>query len=435
MATIPIDADFHITQYGVITDDSLRRYGLDRGIERCRESLNTLLQRPWFTRAWILQEIALARCAIVQCGPRQLSWDAFAQFARSSNRHALIDTNPIDYVVGLRVWHLENFQPIEVLLSITRSSSCRGPRDKLYYLLGIMHPNDRALVPRDYDMSVAALYTTVAHKLIQTEQRVDLLSEVQSSDESLHLPSWVPDWSIPPSGIQINSRNALCHASKNQGLALIHSKQWNRLVLAGKPHSVVTVIGELQENYLDQSGLPPRCRGWMRLLLRHLSRSQADSISMEEAFLQHYATVDDGSLTYFDAFAATLVMDKIFTPGNTARADGKHKDVIQRAYLDGNNSEHKDIDQQLLYTYRENAKYACRSRRFFVTDSGHIGLAPVGTNAGDQLCIFFGGHVPYVLRGQGDHHKFIGECYVHGIMDGEAMTAAGSKRRKLYTLQ
>jgi len=34
--------------------------------------------------------------------------------------------------------------------------------------------------------------------------------------------------------------------------------------------------------------------------------------------------------------------------------------------------------------------------------------------------IFFGGEVLYLLRSIGGTSHFIGECYVHGLMDGEA---------------
>ena len=36
----------------------------------------------------------------------------------------------------------------------------------------------------------------------------------------------------------------------------------------------------------------------------------------------------------------------------------------------------------------------------------------------DEVCILFGGRVPFVLRPMGDHHLFIGDCY---IMDDDVM--------------
>jgi hypothetical protein len=43
-----------------------------------------------------------------------------------------------------------------------------------------------------------------------------------------------------------------------------------------------------------------------------------------------------------------------------------------------------------------------------------------------MICIIFGCSVPVVLRkvsadGRNSHFEFIGECYVHGMMDGEAL--------------
>ena len=43
---------------------------------------------------------------------------------------------------------------------------------------------------------------------------------------------------------------------------------------------------------------------------------------------------------------------------------------------------------------------------------------------GDEGCILFGGDVPYILRptAEDKEFQFVGDCYVHGIMDGEEIT-------------
>lgn len=38
------------------------------------EELTVLLNRPWFTRRWVVQELAFAREAIVHCGARTIEW-------------------------------------------------------------------------------------------------------------------------------------------------------------------------------------------------------------------------------------------------------------------------------------------------------------------------------------------------------------------------
>ena len=65
-----------------------------------------------------------------------------------------------------------------------------------------------------------------------------------------------------------------------------------------------------------------------------------------------------------------------------------------------------------------------------VTADGYLGRVPRGSEVGDKICILFGGSVPFVLRDTGDgHFIFIGECYIHGIMDGEAIPAHDKKDR------
>jgi len=65
--------------------------------------------------------------------------------------------------------------------------------------------------------------------------------------------------------------------------------------------------------------------------------------------------------------------------------------------------------------------FALWERAWITTTRGYVGLAPEDVKEGDVICILFGGKVPYALRPRDGHYLFLGECYVHGIMDGEAM--------------
>ncbi len=61
------------------------------------------------------------------------------------------------------------------------------------------------------------------------------------------------------------------------------------------------------------------------------------------------------------------------------------------------------------------------NRRFFISDNGYIGLAPIRAQIGDQVCILYGCSVPVVLRKEDGYAKLIGEAYCHGLMDGRAV--------------
>jgi hypothetical protein len=70
------------------------------------------------------------------------------------------------------------------------------------------------------------------------------------------------------------------------------------------------------------------------------------------------------------------------------------------------------------------------------TEKGMIGLVPLQAEAGDQIYVLNGGAVPFVFR-KGKRLlngcRLVGECYIHGIMNGEAMQGQYEERDvKLY---
>lgn len=72
-------------------------------------------------------------------------------------------------------------------------------------------------------------------------------------------------------------------------------------------------------------------------------------------------------------------------------------------------------------TWVDAAKTVCLGRRLFYTTSGHIGLGPGDMALGDVVGILGGAVMPSVLRPLGDHFGLVGDCYVNGVMDGEAI--------------
>jgi len=56
-----------------------------------------------------------------------------------------------------------------------------------------------------------------------------------------------------------------------------------------------------------------------------------------------------------------------------------------------------------------------------------MGLGPKGMKVGDGIGVIFGQQIPMVLRQEQGHHVLIGECFVGGIMDGEAVKSRGKE--------
>lgn len=48
----------------------------------------------------------------------------------------------------------------------------------------------------------------------------------------------------------------------------------------------------------------------------------------------------------------------------------------------------------------------------YVTQNGLLGIGPRLTQNDDEVCVIFGGRVPFILRRAPDHHVLIGNTYV-----------------------
>lgn len=71
-----------------------------------------------------------------------------------------------------------------------------------------------------------------------------------------------------------------------------------------------------------------------------------------------------------------------------------------------------------------------------ITENGHLGLVPYGARSGGTVAILMGCSVPFVLRNVESEEScrsagpfwWIGEAYVHDIMDRKLLTVLASSQ-------
>jgi hypothetical protein len=74
-------------------------------------------------------------------------------------------------------------------------------------------------------------------------------------------------------------------------------------------------------------------------------------------------------------------------------------------------------------------------RTLFVTQTGYLGLGPLTMQPNDIVCVLLGCSVPVVIRMQApSRHILIGECYMHGIMDGESLKPGWEREVHTFNL-
>jgi hypothetical protein len=139
----------------------------DHRLSREWASLSNLMKRPWFSRRWIVQEIALAKSATLHCGREWISWDDFAyavalfvygqEKLQTVFRNSPQFYNDPDYLgdigeyAGARLVRvaddifrkgedgsiMERMLPLEELMSTLSGFETTDPRDVLYAILSL----------------------------------------------------------------------------------------------------------------------------------------------------------------------------------------------------------------------------------------------------------------------------------------------------------
>jgi hypothetical protein len=162
-------------QYATATlDDALRSY------RQYRRFMNEILAKPYWSRLWILQELAVSRrVTTIACGESELPWSTFINFA---TRAALLDgacatTWKRQYVWLFTQIYQNEPQSLTIgkLIFLAQDSQCGDPTDTIRALLGLVGAGEGLKIIPDEHTST---HTIVSHAI--RAMIVDLENEATS---------------------------------------------------------------------------------------------------------------------------------------------------------------------------------------------------------------------------------------------------------------
>ncbi|CAM1503269.1 Fc.00g080450.m01.CDS01 [Cosmosporella sp. VM-42] len=395
--------------------------------------------RQWWGRIWTIQEYIHPVSKQFMCGGTEFPTRWILDTMRL---HGWLREEQDFSLEGLgcsRPWGIEAFvramndksrPPMtvyEVLCSL-RLYLATDPRDKVFALLGLI-PADRRTDPNltiDYSLEAGAVFTNLAEHFLNESRNLDWL-EAASTTVVQDCPSWVPDWSyvrnrkpLPKRKRTTSGQGSPVYVPWGDGKAIdwdqegpriIKSPQGAKLHLTGVCLDQVSRVGKHRSDRYEldilQSWVVDACAG------RDIYPQTGEAIL--QAVLRTIA-VDARRVDYkvWDLHVRG-VEDLEVTPDMDIQA-------IARAWMftDSKNYGVQDI-------YHTRRRIASR-RRFVETSCGFIGLATRRAQVGDKVYAFAGGTVLYLVRdipGTSDRYTFVGECYIHGLMDGEWRTGDG----------
>jgi hypothetical protein len=158
------------------------------------DSICTVLNRPYFRRTWVRQEIILATRAYFQCGYQKLLWLDFRKaigclawknYYPSSFQVAWNMTVQINSAVSLCEMSLDMFYYSSIRI-VLRGTECEDPRDRIYAIQALLNTEDQELDIRpNYSRTVEELYIDVARRNIVERCRLNVIETCEVASRNL----------------------------------------------------------------------------------------------------------------------------------------------------------------------------------------------------------------------------------------------------------
>lgn len=443
------------------------------GIER-------FFTRSWWGRIWVLQEITLPENAEFFCGSKMITrrrcsaalhaycalWSVLTK--RFSNQPQSLTLYQLKIIsklfqhrptIMLSSWNIYRYSrfPLAALLRATCVGSINldrhgphhlestDPRDKIFALLGLAADREDleklGLFP-DYSRSCKETYTTAMVVLLQ-QGHMSLLSFCQTPKIQSDLPSWVTDWSrsatnmlqdvendhitaypkFSASGIQ--SRHSKVTAIRREGKIEGISVECH---VYDEIHGVGSFPGRASSHEVPLEKTVSWPVEWLVEILRLTYQKKQLYVDFS-ARLRAAARTSIGGVGYSQNTELVRVGDDRFLDAvvllesNIKQIRGKQiKLGFQQLLETGVISGKEKIRTTKPSRLGSEINGRSLGRLPFITKKGHLVLGPEYVKRSDFIALIKGTQVPFILRRQDDgQYQLIGEAYVDGIMDGEAM--------------
>ncbi len=398
-----------------------------------------LMQRPWWRRMWVVQELAAAEDrALVGCGRKWIPWTPFVMaalaiqdmkehpFLQRLRRLALdvgviTDLSAICYRMDGR---LNNFNGMILLLYYTQSKQATLPVDRVYALIGLTP--SIPMLP-DYTKTAEEVYKTFVKLSIGTTGSLAMLSFVRFP-KKLHLPTWTPDFSCEYAQDEYNITVPIgvYGADGNAGCRLFSSDEEDELTVLGHHYDRPVYIGKTWQGAAEErdSSLFDILEDFENAM------NDVDGTTYQE-FPEEFEQVR------YESLWRTLVWNA--TPESRYPAPDTYGDF----YREIAHSKHTLVDHNGLSSgvydpdqhqriipmgpclqYYESLVKHSLNRRCFITSMGYLGSGPREMQPGDLVCVLLGYKTPVILRRSERRQgcfEWVGPAYVHGIMHAEVV--------------
>jgi hypothetical protein len=403
-----------------------------------RRAILDVMKLPWFERAWVFQEFALAKQACMLLGEFKFdSWTLFFITCRmrdmSRERDTTFQNHEISY---LRVNHplqiMVNIKsnPEEIYFFLSRMAErCKAfdQRDLVYAFLSL-NPDAGIEIKPNYSLSIRDVFIGTARSIITATKALDLLAVAPRDynfdwrtkqpwvDPPPVLPSWAPNWCYRASGLPLFYPNGRVHFRASKRRSHIPSDAIpvldpDRLVVQGKIITKIHAVSHVHTGLGSRKSIQAYiCLDEQVSILQPIlsflqytntqaawARETSDANILTRSRLLRLSIADGAFLPRLSE--PLMDDDRDFRPTGilTAEHIARLLDIydadigsIKEEGVDG----FRERDLWLLHEY----SLVLRRRRVFVTSDGKLGLGLEMSRVGDNVAVVHGLRTSLILK-------------------------------------
>ncbi|VUC29562.1 unnamed protein product [Clonostachys rosea] len=398
--------------------------------------INDLMSRPWFSRLWVIQEVALMtdpKNSTVQCGNKSVSWEEFRRgywlmsvhppenMLRPGSKLAALKAIPeASYALCDPSWGMNI---VDVFWGV-QEFGCSEFLDRFYGVLSLLKREDLKYdIKVDYKISPGNLFEKVQRIEIKTVGvhllRFCELERQKPGNEQLagqrQGRSWVPMPANMPSFLSVMPPNPMVRFKSkyrfhNDGCLEVYGESIGSIVsvfnceglandwkngadfafILNELHYLYT-IGLLRVQNKDVENVEATLMAAVEVLSRHLC---------DESSPGHKNPSHSGLRSFVSEFCNKKRLDPMVIP------------EIEDETL-----------RDVAVLVRENLDEIFRKPPvLYLTDKGDIGLGTSATARGDRVCAIYGVHNFMILRPDGAfRYRVVGPTCVSGQELAEAI--------------
>jgi len=421
------------------------------------EAVSKLLDHPYFERSWIIQEVVLASCIRVMYRRVEIDWEIFASgllrmgqgniYTGVALRTADAEISPKLKRMGtlgqIEKWRRKRLRGEEISFSDIalgiKSFQATDLRDKIFAVHGICGTVSEDLTVPDYSKKLSDVYLDATRRLIKEEgiSRILFLEGVGYSLEATsgleNFPSWAPYWSRATDFVTLSyAGQKIDYCAGGDAQLDLHHLDGTSLLLSTHLFGTIEELGPVfglrfsevreQNAVHEPQFLQALINSYQLILNTEHKHNPYQHASVPHTVEELFWRLLIGNRTTRERPAPLHVKEMYTTYMQLAIKEQQNigEGISQTAL--------KDVIQQVqgAWEYAGWASRASGNRRVCVTKNGYVGLGPPLSVIGDIVAVVIGAQTPFIVRrvkGTAEMNQFqlVGECYIHGIMDGEAL--------------